>query len=225
MDFSVNFMNRASVVLNEAFKLKKYKAMPLALAIIVGILMLPIALASVGCAVVLYVFGYLFSVVSLPVQRLHKLLREEGQSVQHATQFIVYFISWGFIFSTYALLSFFLIMLTILYSVFSILTYIWTLGGFKFHVFAADEDISIEVEGKYNTLIPVIFIAGMGVLLLLVPAINAIASIIKYEVPFTMELFSQLFKIEFYALSSWRILFSVIYSAVAFAPNPKKIEK
>ena len=42
MDFSVNFMQRASVVLTEAFKLKKYKAMPLALAIIVGILMLAV---------------------------------------------------------------------------------------------------------------------------------------------------------------------------------------
>ena len=41
------------------------------------------------------------------------------------------------------------VVLTVLFSVFTILTYICTLGGFKFHVLASDEDISIEVDEKY----------------------------------------------------------------------------
>ena len=196
MDFSVNFMQRTTAVLTEAQKLKKYKAMPLALAIIVGIFMLPIAIAAAACAAVLYVLGYLFSVVSLPVQRLHKLLHDEGQGVQHATQFILYFLSWTFVFSAYALLSFFLIVLTVLYSVFSILTYICTLGGFKFHVFPADEDISIEVDEKYAIAIPVIYISCMAALLIIVPLIKTFTLILEYNyLEPTFALLVKLFKI------------------------------
>ena len=222
MDFSVNFMQRATVVLKEAFSLKKYKAMPLPLAIIVGIFMLPTVIASFICAAVLYVMGYLFSVISLPVQRLHKLLRDEGQSVHNATQFIIYFISWGFIFFAYALLSFFLIMLTVLYSVFAILTYLWSLGGFKFHVFANDEDISIEVNGKYNVIIPIVFIAIMAVLWVLVPTIGAISTMVKYEMEFSFRLLHDLIRYENMSLYGWRMLLSSLYSAFIFAPNPKK---
>ena len=95
MNFSVNFMDRTSAVIKEALLLKKFKAMPLVLAILVGIFMLPLILFSAILAVFLYVFGYLFSIVSLPIDRLYKILHDEGQSVQHATQFIIYFLSSG----------------------------------------------------------------------------------------------------------------------------------
>ncbi len=225
MDFSINFMKRATVVLQEALKLKKYKAMPVALAVIVGILMLPIIIAGFVCAAVLYILGYFFSVVSLPTQRLHKLLHDEGQSVQHATQFVMYFLSWTFVFSTYALLSFFLIVLTVLYSVFSILTYIWTLGGFKFHVFASEEDISIEVEGKYSTAIAVIFIAVMAALYVLLPAYKTLSLVIDYDIDVTFKMLWRIFKVQVQTTGGWRFLFSAIYSALVFAPNPKKIEE
>ena len=225
MDFSINFMERATVVLKEALQLKKYKAMPVALAIIVGIFMLPLVLASVVCAVLVYVLGYLFSVVSLPVQSLHKLLREEGQGVMHGTQVIVYLLSWSFIFGAYAALTFFLISLTALYSLFSIFTYLWTLGGFKFHLFAKEEDISIEVTGKYKTLIPVIFIAVMGVLLVLLPLINTFIFVIDRDLKLTFELFETVFKMKMHETDTLRFLFSVVYSAILFAPNPKETEE
>lgn len=221
MDFSVNFMQRATAVLKEAAKLKKYKAMPLVLAIITGLLMLPVALIALVCVGFLYVLGYLFSIVSLPVQRLHKLLHDEGQSVKHAAQFIIYFLSWAGIFSAYAMLSFFLIILTVLYSVFAILGYICTLGGYKFHAFASEDDISVEVEGKYNILIPVIYIAAMGVLLLLLPLVKTLIDVLKAPgIPF--ELVWQWFKMQIASTRTWRVLFSVVYSAIAFAPFPKK---
>jgi len=226
MDFSINFMNRVTAVLKEASLLKKYKAMPLALAIVVGILMLPLVLASLVSALMLYVLGYLFSVVSLPVQSLHKLLKEEGQSVQHGAQVAVYLVSWGFVFGAYAALSFFLVMLTVLYSLFSIFTYLWTLGGLKFHLFAKEEDISVEVTGKYNILIPVIFVSVMGVLLIVVPLIDTISTIIDYQMKkVTFELLTNLFKMHMHETDTLRLLFSAIYSAIAFAPNPKSKEK
>ncbi len=225
MNFSVNFMDRATVVLKEAFLLKKYKAMPLVLAIFVGIFMVPLALISAVCAALVYVLGYLFSVASQPVQNLHKLLHEEGQSVKHGTQVVVYLLSWGLVFGTYAALTFLLVTLTVLYSLFSIFTYLWTLGGFKFHVFAKEEDISVEVEGKYNILIPVIFVAGMAVLLLGVPSFYLLRDLIeiKFQIPF--KLLPDAFLVELHETDNLRFFISILYSAIFFAPNPKKIAK
>lgn len=225
MDFSVNFMERATVVLKEACLLKKYKAMPLALAILVGIFMLPLVLACIFVAVPLYVLGYLFSVVSLPVQSLHKLLREEGQSLKHGAQIVVYLLSWSFIFSAYAMLTFFLVTLTVLYSVFVIITYLWTLGGFKFHLFAKDEDISVEVSGKYKTAIPVVFLAVMGALLILLPLIETISFAADLPIKLEFDQWMSIFKAQLQKTAFLRFLVSAVYSAAIFAPNPKKTEE
>jgi hypothetical protein len=224
MDFTVNFMQSTSAVWTEAVKLKKYKAMPLGLAIPTGVLMLPIALISAGLTVALYVLGYLFSLISLPTQRLHKLLHDEGQSVKHASQFIIYLLSWSFIFSAYAALSLFMLILTILYTLFAIFSYIWTLGGFKFHVFATEEDISVEVEGKYPIWMPIAFIAVMGVLLILLPLVKSIIEVAKLPKGFggIFKIWLQQFKVHILSLNRWRFLFSAVYSAAVFAPFPKK---
>ena len=225
MNFSINFVERATAVLKEAVQLKKYKAMPLVFAIIVGIFMLPVVAVSAILAVLVYVLGYLFSVVSLPLQSLHKLLHEEGQGVKHATQFLVYLVSWGFVFTAYASLTFLMVTLTVLYSLFSIFTYLWTLGGFKFHLFATEEDIAVEVDGKYNILIPIIFIAIMGALLLVVPLVTSVVFLIKEKPDITFKLLVNLFKMKLHETDNLRFLVSVVYSAIMFAPLPKKTEK
>ena len=223
MNFSVNFVEKATAVLKEAIQLKKYKAMPLVWAIIVGVFMLPVAIASAVCGALVYVFGYLFSVVSLPVTSLHKLLHDEGQNVKHATQFLVYLLSWGFVFATYASLTFFMIILTVLYSLFSIFTYLWTLGGFKFHLFTTEEDLAVEVSGNYHTLIPIIFVAAMGTLLIIVPLITSVVFLIQEKPDITFKLLTNLFKAKLHETDTLRFLFSVAYSAIMFAPGPKKI--
>jgi len=225
MNFSINFVERATAVLKEAVQLKKYKAMPLVFAIIVGIFMLPVVAVSAILAALVYVLGYLFSVVSLPLQSLHKLLHEEGQSVKHATQFLVYLVSWSFVFTAYAFLTFLMVTLTVLYSLFSIFTYLWTLGGFKFHLFATEEDIAVEVDGKYNILIPIIFIAIMGVLLLVVPLVTSVVFLIKEKPDITFKLLVNLFKLKLHETDNLRFLVSVVYSAIMFAPLPKKTEE
>lgn len=221
MNFSVNFMDRATAVIKEALLFKKFKAMPLVLAIFVGIFMLPIILLSAILAIFLYIFGYLFSIISLPIDRLYKILHDEGQSVQHATQFIIYFLSWTFIFSAYAMLSFLLIVLTVMYSLFSILCYIWTLGGFKFHLFASEEDIAVEVEGKYNTLIPVIYVSVAAALLLILPLLQALSTVADYP-RITADFFFQIYEMRITAGRGLRMLFAAVYSLAVFAPNPKK---
>lgn len=227
MNFSTKYMQSVTAVINEAKKLKKYKAMHLAFAIVIGVLMLPFAISALALAVVIYVLGYLFSVISEPVQKLHELLKGEGRELKHASQFIIYFLSWGFIFSAYAFLSVIAVVLNVFYTVFAILTYICTLGGIKFHAFAGNDDLSVEVDGKYNIVVLIVFVAVMGTLLVVVPFIKTI--VFAADIPegfLTFKIFMTIFGAQIMALNGWRALFAALYSAFLFAPmTRKKIEE
>lgn len=227
MNFSVNFMEKANLVLKEALKLKKYKAMPKVLAILTAIFMLPLIVAGYIFAGFVFIFGYLYNVASQPVQALHNLLQEEGQKVKHGTQVVVYFLSWATVFGAYVALAFLRISLTIQYTIFSILTYLWTLGGFKFHAFVTDEDISIEVNDNYKLWVPVAFVSVMGVLLILVPAINTISFFIENNetVQFTLKALWNVFKMKLHATDNIRNVFAALYSAIVFTQLPKKTEE
>ncbi len=223
MDLTANYMQGVTAVIREAQKLKKYKAMHIAFAIVIGVLMLPIAVAALGLAVALYILGYLYSVISTPTKKLHELLRNEGRDLKHATQFIIYFISWGFVFSAYAVLFGFAVVLNILYSLFSILAYICTLGGFKFHVFVCDEDISVDVEGRYHIAVLIVYVAVMGALIVLLPLFKGIG--FAADLPkgvLTFKLFFQIWWSQIVAAGDLRAVFSAIYSAFVFAPLPRK---
>ena len=227
MNFSANYIKGVTAVIKEAQKLKQYKAMHLAFAIVIGVLMLPFAVTALAFAVTIYIFGSLCSVFSEPVQKLHELLKGEGRELKHASQFIIYFLSWGFIFSAYAFLSVLSVILNILYSIFAILAYICTLGGIKFHVFARNEDVSVDIEGKHNLVVLIVFVAVMGVLLVLLPLIKTI--VFAADLPdgfLTFKLFFTIFGAQIMALNGWRVLFAAVYSAFVFAPmTRKKIEE
>jgi len=226
MDFSANFTERAKAVLKEVLQLKKYKAMPKFLAVLVGIFMLPLIVGSFVCAGLVFISGYLYSVISLPVQSLHKLLKDEGKEVKHGTQVVIYFLSWGLVFGAYALLSLLLISLTILYTVFAFLSYLWTLGGLKFHAFAAEQDLSVQVEGKYKTWVPVVFVAVMAALLVLVPAVKTVIFFVENDyIKLTAKALWEVFKVRMHDTDRLRLLVSALYSAFVFAPLPKKAEK
>ena len=146
--------------------------------------------------------------------------------MKHGTQVVVYFLSWGLVFGAYAALSLLLISLTVQYTVFAILTYLWTLGGFKFHAFATEEDISIEVDGKYKSWVPAIFVVVMGTLLVLIPAIKTIAFFVENDyVKLTAKALWTMFKYKMHATENYRLWFSALYSAFVFAQFPKKTEK
>lgn len=223
MDITANYMQNVTAVIKECQKLKKYKAMHLAFAIVIGVLMLPLAIAAVFFAVALYVLGYIYSVISTPTQKLHELLRNEGRELKHASQFIIYFLSWGFVFGAYAVLFGFAVALNILYTLFAILAYVATLGGFKFHAFVGKENISVDVEGKYHIAVLIVFIAVMGVLLVLLPFIKCLdfcADLPKGVL--TFKGFFQIWWSQIVAGGNLRAIFSGIYSAFVFAPLPRK---
>ena len=150
MTFFIDYLTKTTNILKEAFKFKKYKAMPIGLAIFLMLIMLPIAIASIAITIPLYIFGFIFRIIAAPIQHLHDVMHKEGQSVKHATQFIIYFISWGTVFILYCLSAFLLFFNSVCYAILSLLAYLWTFGGFKFHLYADEtDDISIEVNGKY----------------------------------------------------------------------------
>ena len=141
----------------------------------------------------------------------------------HATQFIIYFISWPTVFFLYVLMSFLMLMMLPTYALMSFLTYVWSLGGFKYHLFPTKyEDISIEVEGAYHYL-PVAFIIVGGIALLVVPLTHGIIYFIdlyeKYlEKIFFRSFFGDIYPIYVAVFSA----FAILYSLIGFARHPKK---
>ena len=159
MSFFVDYLKHTTDLLKEAFTLRKYKAMPTALAILCGIVMLPFFVATLPLIAVLYVGGFLFKIISAIIQHLHGVVRSAGSEVKHATQFIIYFISWGFIFLQYVLAATLLLTLTVAYALLALVTYVWTFGGFRFHFFAEEQNggISVPVHGTYRLLRPLLY--------------------------------------------------------------------
>jgi hypothetical protein len=210
----------------EAFLLKKYKAMNPVLPVLVGILMIPFALLTLVGAIFLYSISYIFKIAVLPIEQLHSLLHEEGQSVMHATQFVIYLLSWVFIFWAYTMFCFLSVITTILYSFCSVTTYVWTLGGIKFHLFPNQDDISVSVEGTYNILLPVIMLAGVVVLMLIVPVFQTIAMLFEYEfVKLEFEMILNLLKMKIVSMQGITNLFTLLYTVIVLAPRPKKISE
>ena len=228
--FTLDFLERMSTLLKEAFKFKKYKAMHPVLAVFTGILMLPIVAVSFMVTAMLAVLGFVFAFITGPVKYLHEIVHGEGQSVKHATQAIVYLISWPFVFFCYALIAFLLVLLIPTYALLSFLCYVWSLGGFKFHLFANyTDDISITVEGRYR-LLPAIYVCVGGMLVFLIPFIHGIShyagSLSHYAGPdevYMERLFAATFFSGIYPSYVWvHVAFTVLYTLIGFARYPKK---
>ena len=124
--------------------------MPLSLAIFVAIFLSPFFLMFFVYLGISIVLSWLFVVIETPIKLLHDVVTKEGEKVKHATQFIIYFISWPFIFLLYIIYAFTAVSLTILYIYTSIMGYIASLGGYKFHVAPTTECIEKEMyKSKY----------------------------------------------------------------------------
>ena len=176
----INFFEKLSRLTKEAFTFRKYKAMPPVLAVFAGILMIPFVLASFLVAAFFAVLSFAFAVVSSPVKSLHTLVNKEGKEVRHATQFIVYFISWPLIFFCYALMTILFLFIVPTYTLLSILFYIWSFGGFKFHLFMNEaDDISIDAGIKYWAL-PLVFVIVGYTLVAVLPLLHLIFGYVSY---------------------------------------------
>ena len=220
--FEINFISRMTALLGEAFKFKKYKAMHPAFAVFVGIFMLPVVVASFAAAGILAVLTFAFEVLSSPVKYVHGIVNKEGKEVKHATQAIVYLFSWPFVFAAYALTGLLLVAIFPIYALLSFLLYVWTLGGFKFHLFPVEDDIAVEVNGRYNFILPAVFIAVSAIVLIIVPAIDGgfyYAELYKYyrEAEFVGFFFGGVY----WGYIALHTAIAALYSLIALAPYPK----
>ncbi len=166
--FEIDYLKKTWLLMKEAFKFKKYKTMHPAFAVFVGILMLPFVAISFALTAVLTVFCFVFNLLLTPVKHFHSIVHAEGQSVKAGAQFWIYFITWIILFVFYLVFSFLPIVIYLLYIILVISTYIFSLGGFKFHIYpnADSDDIAIETDtskGKFF-VIPIACISTLGVL-------------------------------------------------------------
>jgi len=224
--FEINFLEKMKILLTEAFKFKKYKAMSPVLAVFTGILMLPFVVASFAATAFFASLAFTFAVVSAPVKYLHEIVRVEGKEVKHATQCTVYLISWPVVFFLYLIMSFILLLLLPTYALLSFLLYVWSLGGFKFHLLLNQvDDISIEVTGKYRYL-PVVFVIIGSLLVLLIPLVHGVIHYIDLYKDYMERLFFATFFGGIYPIYiGIHSGFAMLYSLIGFARHPKATEK
>ncbi len=219
--FSVDYLDKSVRLFKEAFRFKKYKAMDPFSAVITGLIMIPFVLYSFLLFASLVLNSFLFKTVRLPIDFLHTLVSDEGKQTRHATQFIIYLISWPVVFLLYFLVSFMVLWISVIYALTSCITYIWSLGGFKFHLYANEaEDISIEVNGKYSVL-PLIFVLIQIALLIIVPIIHGVVLFLDLYYNYMEAYFIAEFVASYSLYYDISVLFSLLYSLIAFAPRPK----
>ena len=233
-----DYMKGTNNLLQEVLKLKKYKAMSPFFAVLTAIFMSPWILVALLLAATSYVLGFLFKTITSPIDYLHSLVSKEGEGVKHATQFIIYAISWPLIFFLYATVSVTLFTLTVVYALLSCVCYIASLGGFRFHLFLSDAtDLAIQVNGKYKIWMPLVFILASVVILLLIPFGQTFwyyfVELSKSQREFFFDLDFEIiweqmtatFKYYHVAKTKFFVWFSALYSLLLMARFPKTIDK
>ncbi len=220
--FDIDIHEKMFALLKEAFKFKKYKAMHPCLAVFTGILMLPFVAMSFLATALLAILCFTFSVFASPIKFLHNMVSNEGKDVKHGTQIVVYLISWPTIFLFYVMVSALLLFIIPVYALTSILYYVWTLGGFKFHVLINKaDDISIEVNGKYFGR-PLAYVICGALIIFLVPLIHNVALFADLFARGYGNYFPIFFIANYVVYLGVHIGFSALYSLIAFSLAPSK---
>lgn len=179
---NVDFAKGTTALFKEAFKFKKYKAMPAFFAVVVGICQIPFVLMSFVMAAIVYVFNFFIKIIAYPAEQIHGVVRHEKDEVRLGAEIVIYFVSWPTIFFLYSLLIFSTFMLNILYIFVALPTFIWSLGGFKFHLLLSDaKDIEKEVTGKYNKIVLIVFVSVLALLLIAAYVLPAVMVAVEYN--------------------------------------------
>ena len=232
---NVDFAKGTTALFKEAFKFKKYKAMHPFFAVVAGIFQIPFVLLSFVVAGIVYLFNFLIRILAFPAEQIHGVVRNEKDEVKGGAQTVIYLISWPLIFLLYTLLIFSTFMLNILYIFVSVSTFIWSLGGFRFHLLLSDAgDIEKNVEGKYNKFIPLFFVLGIGIIVLIYPLVDTLIYYLTLNELDSNYVFKLLPKDQLVEhimttfkgnlISSATTLlpvFSVLYTLIGFVPGPR----
>lgn len=177
--FDINYLNKISELYTEAFKFKKYKAMPPVLAVFSGLLMIPIYFFSFCVSAVLFILAFIFETNISFIKSVHSILSNEAKTVHPAAQFVIYWVAWPLVFSLYVIEGSLLCAMIPIYAFLSVLVYIWSFGGIKFHMFAKkDDNIAIEAPDRIK-VIPLIFVIIGYSLLVFIPAVHGVFHLIE----------------------------------------------
>ena len=222
--FEIDFLAKMKALLLEAFKFKKYKAMHPCLAVFTGIFMLPIVLMSFVATASLAALSFFYAVLSSPVKFLHAVVNGEGKGVMHATQAVIYLISWPTVFFCYALLTVLLLFILPTYALLSFLLYVWSLGGFKFHLFPNTDDIEKDVNGTYGIVLPLVFILVSAVILVIIPLVHGVNCFIELYENYLERFFFDIFFFEIYpSYVGIQTVFATLFSLIGLARRPKNV--
>jgi len=221
---NVDYFFKIKLLAHEAYSFKKYKHMDPALAVFMFILTLPIFIFFSVNLLGLFVLGIFFNLLQTPIKYIHGIVREEGQVVKHATQFIIYFISWPLIFLLYLLISLTTFLLFVSYLVTSFAGYYWTLGGYKFHLFITDEDIAINVDKKIPNRLPLGYVI-VALIVILSLAVFAIVIGAQLNTKGTSNAFMGRFYMPLLCHESFFVLYTLIYIPLAFNNTRQALAK
>ena len=140
------FFERTKRLAREFLQFKKFKQMSPALAVFVGIFLIPFALLFFIQLGFTFLACILFALFEAPIKYLHSISRDEVKDSRTAVQVIVYYFSWPILFAFYVFYALFTLMVFINYLETVLVGYIANLGGFRFHISPLEENISKNLE-------------------------------------------------------------------------------
>lgn len=149
---------------NEAKKNVQFKKLTPTKRVLAIIALIPLIVSTFFSFISYYVTLFFYKGIISPLDFLHKLVRTEGQEVKHATQAIIYWIAFPFIFFFYALNSLYAVMFYFSWFGLMLNTYLVTLGGVRWQPFMTDakyeevELVSKNTDEEVNKFAQIIFI-------------------------------------------------------------------
>ena len=144
-------INVITNTIKEFFQFKQFKRIPLALAIIAGILLSPFLIIFTSMIPIFYIFDFVIRLIAAPSDYLTKCIRNEGNS--NAVKCVVYLVGYPMVFIFKIAISFVYIEVFVLYFFFQLFGFIYGCGGIKFqpYIFDASMDCSRHLKGKAST--------------------------------------------------------------------------
>ncbi len=197
----------------EAFSFRKYKALPLPLAIIIGIFLLPLWLGGLVYAGLYCVVSYFVSLIDYPIEALLKFVRNEAKIVNDVTQAFVYIIGFPVIvlFKVCEVLLFIFNYLASLAA--HVLLYLATLCGVKFDLMLKGVERCHEAEEKNHAA----FVKGLILVIIFgAPLVVGLLNLVFVILGLAVEpVFLEVAFIIYYVLSGFYVL-GLIWIVVAF---------
>ncbi|MBO5313501.1 MAG: hypothetical protein J6B29_05995 [Clostridia bacterium] len=118
-------------LVKEALMGIQYKRLPMALRVLAIITLSPFFLAQILTVAFVHSLGFIYNLISAPVEYLEFWQRERKDEVKHATQCVIYLVSTPFIFFLRIMLAFFAPLCYMVWLFLMAVTYIITLGGVR----------------------------------------------------------------------------------------------